>query len=100
VILRWTLIGVAWLVFVGGALAYEYFGAQISVGAGYVAKEVCSCIHLGGRCLASCRPDVPAYMDGIVAEELSDGRGVRAFIPLFAERVARYEEGFGCALRD
>ena len=71
-----------------------------SSGAGYVAKEVCSCIHLGRRSLASCRPDVPEYMDGIRAEELSDGTGVRAFVPLFAERVARYAEGFGCALRD
>jgi hypothetical protein len=39
-------------------------------------------------------------MDGIEAEELSDGRGVRAFVPLFSERVAHYEEGFGCVLRD
>ena len=99
-ILRWSLIAVAWLLFVAGALAYQVFGARMSVGAGYVAKEVCSCIHLGRRSLASCRPDVPEYMDGIRAEELSDGRGVRAFVPLFAERVARYAEGFGCALRD
>jgi len=99
-ILRWTLIGVAWLIFVAGALAYQTFGAQVSVGAGYVAKEVCSCIHLGGRSLASCRPDVPDFMDRIQAEELADGRGIRAFVPLLSEQVARYEEGFGCALRD
>lgn len=99
-ILRWSLIAVAWVVFVAGALAYQSFGRRVSIGAGYVAKEVCSCIHLGGRSLASCRPDVPESMDRIEAVELDDGPGVRASVPLFAERVARYEEGFGCTLRE
>ena len=66
------------------------------IGTGYVAKELCSCIFVGGRSLESCRPDVPESMDRVQAELLPDG--VRAFVPGFAERIARHEPGYGCTL--
>ena len=59
------------------------------VGAGYVAKEVCSCMFVGGRSLESCRSDVPESMDRVRAEALPDG--VRGFVPGLASRVARHE---------
>jgi hypothetical protein len=80
----------------GGAWAYEHVRGMASVGAGYVAKEMCSCVFVAGRSLDSCRPDVPASMDRVQAQLLADG--VRGFVPLFAERVAHYEPGFGCTL--
>jgi hypothetical protein len=80
----------------GGAWAYTHVRGMASVGAGYVAKELCSCVFVAGRSLESCRPDVPESMDRVEVELLSDG--VRSFVPALAERVARYEPGFGCTL--
>jgi hypothetical protein len=81
------------------AVAGALFGIgerQAGVGAGYVAKEVCSCMFVGGRSLEACRGDVPASMDRVRAEALPDG--VRGSVPLLASRVARHEPGFGCTL--
>ena len=77
-------------------VAYQRVRAQASVGAGYVAKEVCSCVFVAGRDAESCRSDVPDSMDPVQYELVPDG--VRAFVRGFAERVARFEPGFGCTL--
>jgi hypothetical protein len=81
-----------------GAAGYGYLHLRgmAHIGTGYVAKELCSCIFVGGRSLESCRPDIPESMDRIRVELLADG--VRAFVPGLAERVARHESGFGCTL--
>ena len=44
---------------------------QSEVGAGYVAKELCSCIFVGGRDPASCRPDIPPAMAELVLHMLA-----------------------------
>ena len=76
---------------------YRRLSHAASIGAGYTAKELCSCIFVGGRSLDSCRPDVPQSMDRVQAELLPDG--VRGFVTGLASRVARFEPGFGCTLR-
>jgi hypothetical protein len=96
--LRWVAIGVCWVIAIAALLAYEWLAPRASVGAGYVAKELCSCIFVAERDLASCRLDVPESMDRVEAELLEDGPGVRAKVPLLAERVARYAPGEGCTL--
>ena len=93
---RWIAIVALWVVLVAAALGFEHLRERVSLGAGYVAKEVCSCVFVGGRSLASCRPDVPATMDRIQVELGSDR--VRAFIPGLGERIARHEPPFGCVL--
>ena len=77
-------------------VAYARLRGMASVGAGYVAKEICSCMFVGGRSLDACRGDIPESMERVRAEALADG--VRGFVPLLAERVARFEPGFGCTL--
>jgi hypothetical protein len=93
---RWVLMAVFWVVLVGGALAYEWARDQAGVGAGYVAKELCSCVFVGERDLASCRPDIPPAMERVEAELGADR--VRAFVPGLGERIARFEPPFGCVL--
>ena len=93
---RRVALVVALVALVVGGFFLVRLRAMASVGAGYVAKEVCSCVFVGGRSFDSCRPDVPASMDRVRAELLPDG--VRGFVPALAERVARYEPGFGCTL--
>ena len=53
-------------------------------------------MFVGERELASCRPDIPTSMDRVQAELGADR--VRAFVPYFAERIARYEPPYGCVL--
>ena len=93
---RWVLMAVFWVVLVGGALAYEWARDQAGVGAGYVAKELCSCVFVGERELASCRSDIPPAMERVEAELGADR--VRAFVPGLGERIARFEPPFGCVL--
>jgi hypothetical protein len=93
---RWYAIAILWLILVVAALVYERARDQSSVGAGYVAKEMCSCVFVGGRSVESCRPDVPERMDRVQAEVGADR--VRAFVPYLSERIARYEPPYGCVL--
>jgi len=93
---RWRAIAVFWVLLVAGALLFERARDMSSIGAGYVAKEVCSCVFVGGRTLESCRPDVPASMDRVQVEVSSDR--VRAFVPYLGERISRHEPPYGCVL--
>lgn len=96
---KWSALAVLWVLLVGGAMLYRFGAQNVEIGAGYVAKEVCSCIYVGGRDFESCRLDVPESMDPIESELLADERAIRAFVPLLGERVARYSDvGGGCTL--
>ena len=98
-ILKWGSMAAFWVLLVSGALAYRYGAQNVEIGAGYVAKEVCSCIYVGERDFESCRADVPPVMDAIETEVLSEERAVRAFVPVLGERVARFsDDGGGCTL--
>lgn len=82
-----------------GILYGPRFIQQVEIGAGYVAKQTCSCIHVAGRDFAGCRADLPDDMDRIEAEVFEDGRkGVRARV-LGIERLALHSPGTGCALQ-
>jgi hypothetical protein len=89
-------IGLLWVLLIAAALGFQWLRGQTDVGAGYVAKELCSCIYIGGREPGSCRPDVPPEMDVIDAEVGEDR--VRAFVPYLGERIARFEPPYGCVL--
>ena len=93
---RWYAMAAFWLVLVVGALVWEHLRDRSAVGAGYVAKEVCSCVFVGGRSLESCRADVPESMERVDVELGADR--VRATVPALAERIARHEPPFGCVL--
>lgn len=95
-VLKW--IGVAVVVLVVGAAVVV--GPRVyrlsTIGAGYIAKQMCSCIFVGERELDSCRQDMPPDMFRVKAEMI-DG-GVRAWVTGIVERTARYTPGSGCTL--
>ena len=93
---RWYAIAIFWVLLVGAALVFEHLRDLGRVGAGFAAKEVCSCVFVGGRSLESCRADLPESMDRVQLELGADR--VRAFVPGLAERIARHEPPFGCVL--
>ncbi len=70
----------------------------VDIGAGMLAKQVCSCIYVAGREVADCRADLFQAMDPIQLEVLRDEGRVRAWIPTLGERTAIHREGLGCTL--
>jgi hypothetical protein len=69
---------------------------RADIGAGYVAKLLCSCVFVGGRDEAACRLDFGPEFARVRSEVLADG--VRAWVPLLAARRAHFREGSGCTL--
>ena len=70
------------------------------IAAGFGARVACSCRHVEGRSLESCRRDF-ADLKGMGLVHLADreaDKGVDARVPLFAHRSARLVPGFGCVL--
>jgi hypothetical protein len=99
--MKWVVGFVVWLVLVLAAVSYPVLVDMGSVGAGLVAKEVCSCMVLGGRDYASCRADLRGDLglERVGSEPLASGDGVRAWAPLgLATRVARGTPERGCTL--
>jgi hypothetical protein len=99
---RRLLGGVGFLVVGGFLVAALYWGPRFhrlaEVGAGYVAKQVCSCVFVGERDLAACRADIPESMQRVSASLLPDGEGVRASVLGLVERRATHQPGTGCTL--
>lgn len=93
-------LGIAGLVAIGIAAAVTLPRARAlsRLGAGYVAKQMCSCIFVDEREYASCRPDIPPSMERVEAEVLTTPPGVRAVVRFLAEREARYSPDTGCTL--
>ncbi|MFC3096633.1 hypothetical protein [Alteraurantiacibacter palmitatis] len=72
--------------------------AQAEVATAYGARTACSCRHLGGRDLASCKGDFVPGMEAVFLSEDDEARTVTARVPLVARATAQYRDGFGCVL--
>jgi hypothetical protein len=97
---RWTKVLLAALAVLAvlGVVGWRRIHFQADVGAGFVAKTVCSCMFVAGRPYESCRADVLPAMDRVEAEVLEEPHGVRGFVTLFASRTATWEPRTGCTL--
>ena len=78
------------------ALARMRLAPQADIGAGFVAKQVCSCVFVGGRDREACRLDLQSDLARVRSEPLADG--IHAWVPLLASRRAHFREGTGCTL--
>ena len=67
-------------------------------GAAYGAHQACSCVHIGGRDLGSCKDDFDGDMAAVFFSEDADARSVTARVPLIASETATFREGQGCVL--
>jgi len=95
--LKWGAIVIGLVVGVAAAIYLPPLRASAGTGAGFVAKQMCSCVFVSDRSFDACRPDMMEVMDDIQAEV--EGTGVRASVPLFlVERLATFDEGYGCTL--
>ncbi len=98
--MKWVVGFVVWLLLVLAAVGLPWLQSRSAIGAGYVAKEVCSCMALGGRSYEACRADLPADLgfERVRSEPLPDAAGVHAWVPGLAERTARAKPSEGCTL--
>jgi hypothetical protein len=87
-----AIIGIFWVI--NGPVAY----ARIATG--FAAQQTCACLHVSNRTLDSCVAEFPE--DARRQFELeTEGDIVRASVLGGAIKAeARYEERFGCTLRD
>ena len=99
--LKWSALALGLAFIITAAIYVPPFRAMAGTGAGFVAKQMCSCIYVSERSYDSCRPDMMEVMDDIQAVVVSEASllGVRASVPILrVQRLATYEEGFGCTL--
>ena len=101
--MRWLkriALAVVALVLIGGIWLRVRFHAQADVGAGYMAKLICSCVFVGGRAPEACRSDLPPEMSPVrFAMRQGEPPGVLAWVPpLLASRSASFHPGSGCTL--
>jgi hypothetical protein len=94
--LRWIAVAVIGLIVVGVVALRIRYRDPADIGAGYGAKQLCSCIFVGGRDYEACRRDLGPEMKPVRTEVV--GEAVRAWVPLLASRTARFQEPTGCTL--
>jgi len=91
-------------VLVGAALVWGVWSwylptrRAVDIGAGMLAKQVCSCVFVADRSVDDCRADQFESMDPIRLEVRHDEKRVRAWLPALGERTAIHREGLGCVL--
>lgn len=99
---RLALVG-ALMLLLGGGIAYQLWyeptRLAVGIGAGMLAKQLCSCVFVADRDLEDCRADQLESMDPIQVELDAERARVRAFLPGFGERLAVHRDGLGCSLR-
>lgn len=99
---RLALVGCVMLL-LGGGIAYQVWYEptrfKVDIGAGMLAKQLCSCVFVAKRDLEDCRADQFESMDPIQVELQRESGRVRAFLLGFGERVAVHREGLGCTLQ-
>ncbi|APE27570.1 hypothetical protein BMF35_a0741 [Aurantiacibacter gangjinensis] len=85
-----------------GVAAVWYYAEPIrgysQTATAYAAKNACSCRHIGGRALDSCKDDLLPGMGLVFLGEDEAQQSVTARIPLVASTTAQHREGFGCVL--
>ena len=67
-------------------------------GSAYAARVVCSCRYVGGRGMEDCQKDLEPGMEIVSLTEDEPLKRITASVPLLAEEVAIYREGYGCVL--
>jgi len=94
-------LGVVVLLVIAGAVAWRVLRVPLllKIGTGYAAQQTCACLFISGRTLDSCLGDLEPLARKLISVHPGTGE-VKASGLLLESATARYEKGFGCALRD
>lgn len=98
--MRWFgAIGIAFVIAMTLGIFLRDQAAFGKIATAYVAKQTCSCLHVGGRSLESCRTDY-APEDLALITIATSGQDVRASaLGGAVSATARHTPGFGCTIR-
>ena len=94
----------ALLLGVGAIAAWMQWGGSIRregvLDTAYAARIACSCRYIAGRGIADCEKDTLAGMEFIRLADDTDAKAITASVPLIASDTARFDEGYGCVLKE
>jgi hypothetical protein len=71
----------------------------VYIGAGYAAQQTCACIFVSHRALESCKTDLDPLAQKLVSVRVGTDEVTAQTLGL-SKSVARYDQGFGCSLRE
>jgi hypothetical protein len=71
----------------------------VHIGAGYAAEQTCACVFISHRTPESCMTDLEPLARRFVAVRVGADEVIAGTLGL-SRAVARYEQGFGCSLRE
>ena len=94
-------LGAVVLLLVAVAIAWRVFRVSLllNIGTGYAAQQTCACLFVSARTLESCMGDLEPLARKLIS--IRPGNAEVTASGFFLETAtARYETGFGCALRD
>jgi hypothetical protein len=94
-------LGAVVLLVVAAAVAWRVFRVPllVNIGTGYVAEQTCACLFVSGRTLESCVGDLDPLAQKLISIHPGTAE-VTASSFVLGSATARYEQGFGCSLRD
>src|SRR5688572_12337784 len=71
----------------------------LHIGAGYAAEQTCACVFISHRTPESCMTDLEPLAVRFVSVRVGTDEVIARTLGL-RRAVARYEQGFGCSLRE
>ena len=94
-------LGVVVVLAIAAVVAWRMFRVPLllNIGTGYAAQQTCACMFISGRTLDSCLGDLEPLARKLISVEPGTGQ-VTASSFFLDSATARYEQGFGCSLRD
>jgi hypothetical protein len=71
----------------------------VHIGAGYAAEQTCACVFISHRTPESCMTDLEPLARRFISVRVGADEVIAGTLGL-SRAVARYEQGFGCSLRE
>jgi hypothetical protein len=94
-------LGVIALVLVAIIVGWRVFRVPLllNIGTGYAAQQTCACMFVSHRTIDSCLGDLEPLARKLISIHPGSAE-VTASGFLVESATSRYEQGFGCSLRD
>ena len=93
-IIIWSIFG---FVVLNVIIGYFVMHHSAQIGAGYLAKQMCSCVYVAGRSFDDCRQD-QRNTRFVAVREVPELQGMRSRAYPFPPAHAFYHDGYGCTL--
>jgi hypothetical protein len=95
------VLGAMVLLLIAVAVAWRVFRVPLllNIGTGYAAQQTCACLFVSRRTLESCLGDLEPLARKLISVHPGEAEVTASGLAL-ETATARYENGFGCSLRD